>query len=951
MLSQKILTRQDVGRAASYYEDAADDYYAKEGEASAWQGKGATTLGLSGPVDSRRLRELLAGYVDQKERPARGATRQDSRSRIGIDLTFSAPKSVSIQALVAGDAAIVRAHDTAVSRALALAEERAQARRKVLGKSHVEDTRNLVIARFRHETSRDRDPQLHTHALVLNLTQRSDGQWRALRNDQIIKATKYLGAVYRAELATELQRLGYTLRHERQGFFELAHISRRQLGSFSCRSSEIEDRLAQKGLSRKTATTSEKQLATLQTRQRKTAVNRATLYADWHQRAAALEIDLERQPRDPGGSPGTSPEPERFDDQFAAGQGAQARDDATVRAEAARAAVRYAVHHLTERQAVIDRSTLVDVALKQAMGSAQIVDVEREVARQVKGGYLLEESPRYGSAATAPTLESSKPRSAWIQGAVDSGMERSAARARVDAEIAIGSLVPMEPRYTTQTALEREKRILQIEREGRGQVMPVMLPEAARIRLSSTDLNAGQRAAVELIATSQNRIVGVQGYAGTGKSHMLDTAKTLLEGEGYKVYALAPYASQVRALRELGVSANTVASLLAAREQKIDNRTVLVIDEAGVVPARLMERALCLAEQAGARVVLLGDTSQTKAIEAGRPFEQLQTHGMATARMEEIQRQQNPQLRRAVELAAKGQAARSLQLLTTVTEIPDHHQRRAAIADAYARLSPQERERTIILSGTNEARRQINELVRERVGTAGAGKTFGTLVRRDTTQAERLFSKNYAIGDVIQPERDYPHRGLARGALYEVIENAPGNRLTVRAHDKTITFNPLLHRKLSVYASEKTKLAPGDRVRITRNDAALDLANGDRATVRSVSAEKVTLVLDSERKVVLSTHRPLHLDLAYATTVHSSQGTTADRVIIDAYSKSRTTAKDVYYVAISRARHEASIFTENAKALPAAIGRENVKHAAMDLVHERLAKPLQREAEIDRGER
>src|SRR5512142_322281 len=98
MLSHKVLTRQDVSRAASYYEDGADDYYAGEGEASAWQGRGAELLGLEGTVDSTRFRDLLEGHVDASESSSRISTRQDAQSRIGIDLTFSAPKSVSLQA-------------------------------------------------------------------------------------------------------------------------------------------------------------------------------------------------------------------------------------------------------------------------------------------------------------------------------------------------------------------------------------------------------------------------------------------------------------------------------------------------------------------------------------------------------------------------------------------------------------------------------------------------------------------------------------------------------------------------------------------------------------------------------------------------------------------------------------------------------------------------------------
>ncbi|MDH2436831.1 MobF family relaxase [Pokkaliibacter sp. MBI-7] len=379
MLSHKVMTRQDVGRAASYYEDAADDYYAKEGEATEWQGKGAEDLGLEGPVDSDRFRELLAGKISDDVRISRASTRQDSKQRIGIDLTFSAPKSVSLQALVHGDAEIIRAHDRAVSRAVELAEERAQARHKINGKTHLETTGNLVVAKFRHETSRERDPQLHTHAIVMNLTKRSDGEWRALKNDEIIKTTKYLGAAYRAELAHELQRLGYQIRHERDGMFELAHMSREQLSAFSQRGAQIEERLAEKGLTRETATTAEKQQATLQSRAKKTATDRDELYREWQERVKDSGIQFDGKGREVGqdnSSFDRSHAPENVPPQ-----------------EAAKRSVRYAVNHLTERQSVVSERELVDTAVKHGMGSARVRDIEAEITNQTDKGYLIREAP------------------------------------------------------------------------------------------------------------------------------------------------------------------------------------------------------------------------------------------------------------------------------------------------------------------------------------------------------------------------------------------------------------------------------------------------------------------------------------------------------------------------------------------------------------------------------
>lgn len=310
--------------------------------------------------------------------------------------------------------------------------------------------------------------------------------------------------------------------------------------------------------------------------------------------------------------------------------------------EAAKRALRYAVNHLTERQAVVTERELIDTAMRHGVGTVRLADVQAELKRQTERGALIRESPLYRPAGDAVGPAPGKTRPAWIADLTGRGLDRPAARERVDTAIRAGGLVPVEARYTTQVAREREATILRIERDGRGQVVPVLVAESARSRLDATTLNSGQRAAAELMLTTGNRVVGVQGFAGTGKSHMLDTAKGMIEQGGYRVRALAPYGSQVKALQALNVEANTLASFLKAKDKRIDVRTVLVIDEAGVVPARQMEQVLRIAEKAGARVVLMGDTAQTKAIEAGRPFDQLQAAGMRTAAMAEIQRQKKP---------------------------------------------------------------------------------------------------------------------------------------------------------------------------------------------------------------------------------------------------------------------------------------------------------------------
>ncbi len=134
---------------------------------------------------------------------------------------------------------------------------------KTHGVVSVDDTHNLVVAKFRHETSRLQDPQLHTDAVVLNITQRGDGRWRALCNDKLVHSVTYLGTYYRAELAKRVASLGYELRHGRDGTFELAKITREQISAFSKRSEAIEAALSAKGMDRASATTADKQAATM----------------------------------------------------------------------------------------------------------------------------------------------------------------------------------------------------------------------------------------------------------------------------------------------------------------------------------------------------------------------------------------------------------------------------------------------------------------------------------------------------------------------------------------------------------------------------------------------------------------------------------------------------------------------------------------------------------------
>ncbi|WP_321824088.1 MobF family relaxase, partial [Xanthomonas citri] len=862
--------------AAAHYFSAADDYYAKENPGE-WQGQGAQVLGLTGPVEQAQLSRLLDGRLPNGERIQTTFDPTDNKKRMGLDLTFSAPKSVSMQALVAGDKDVTAAHDRAVTRALEQVERLAEARKKVKGKSYRERTGNMVIGKFRHEMSRAKDPQLHTHSVVLNMTQRADGAWRALSNEDIFRVQHEVDALYKAELARGLQALGYAIRLvDDQGNFELDHISRDQIEAFSARSRLIEEALANEGKTRATATTLEKQIISLATRPRKDESDRDLVKQYWVEKSREFGIDY---------GPRSQLDGRTYEAGDSFGGRGRERGDAGDRIAAtslparltpAQAVVQYAINHLTEREAVVRETALTATALRRAVGLAGPDEVRAEIKRLVGQGALIEAMPAYRMAdrKDGPALSSA----GWKSYLQDlKGWSDKQAQQYVSNAIKQGSLVPAEKRYTTQKALAREKAILAIERTGRGAIEPIMTAAAVKTALESSALNAGQRFAVETIVSTKNRFVGIQGDAGTGRTYTVNQAVALIKqasavSEGYRTVALAPYGNQVKALKNEGLEAHTLASFLHTKDKPIDGKTIIVLDESGVVGARQMEQVMRIVEKSGARMVLLGDTKQTEAIEAGKPFAQLQQDGMQTARISEIQRQKDHELKTAVEQAAEGRVTQSLAHIKHVEELKEPTERHRAIVNDYIQLTEPERRETLIVAGTNEARREINRMVRESLDLTGKGREFETLTRVDLTQAQRRFAPSYQPGMVIQPEKDYQKAGLTRGQTYRVKEALPGNALVLQRQDgTTTTINPRKATQLSVYHLERAELSIGDTVRINRNDPGRDLTNGDRMRVAGVIGGTVKLESVEQRDgrparaLELPTNRPLHLEHAYAS--------------------------------------------------------------------------------------
>ena len=301
---------RSTSTTVDYY--AADGYYAKDDpehrRASFWHGETALAVGLRGHVKPEEFESVLSGHVPRAD-VRLGRKRDDEHvHRPGWDITLSAPKSVSLEALVRGDRRVIRAHDQAVYETLDWIEKElletrgwdpaTQERPRIAA-------HGMAVAGFRHLTSRDLDPQLHTHCILANMTRNGAGDWRSVEPTMLRRNEKLIGAYYRNELASRLVGLGIALAPRLIGRvpgFELAGYDRDHLDAFSGRRREILRFLDERNLPHTAAAT---QMAALYTRRRKTEAGLAELVPAWRERAVSLGLQCEpaalrpRRPIDP----------------------------------------------------------------------------------------------------------------------------------------------------------------------------------------------------------------------------------------------------------------------------------------------------------------------------------------------------------------------------------------------------------------------------------------------------------------------------------------------------------------------------------------------------------------------------------------------------------------------------------------------------------------------------
>ncbi len=857
-------------KGASHY-FAKDDYYAKDDPShqklSGWYGKGAENLLLEGEVEAKTFQKILAGNLPNGKQIGLikdGDLVHDS----GRDLTFSAPKSVSIMALVYNDKKLIEAHNIAVKATLDEIEKSyIKTRIKKLGITNAIATNNLIAATFEHHTSRNLDPQLHTHCIIANATMDDNNKWKSVFFDDIYNNKKLIGAIYRSELAYQLKQLGYEIIAKRNdAVFELKNVNPELIEIFSTRSKEIKQKAGEN------ATQKQLEQATLITRSKKQksenlkAIWQEKLDNFYHQQKLSHQIIL--------------PQPSQI-----------ISEPQKPNHDIAKEAINYAILHLQTRNTVFSKQELIITALNDKLSQVRIADINQQINHLIKNKELL------------PNKNHQFPDS-----------------------------------FTTKALLNQELNIIKIMQDGKSHQEPV-IEDVKKYSEFLSELNLGQKQSVELILTSKDRVIGIQGYAGVGKTFMLKCANQIIKKQDYNFIGLSPTGVATKNLeQESGIKSITLQKFLNQYDGVAKGRgtpkgkeimarefkdKIVVVDEASMVSSHQMHHLLTISKELNFRLVLVGDKNQLPSVEAGIPFNLLQQNGMQTAQMTEIIRQNNNNLKSAIYDTINQDIAKAFEKI----EINIKETREEIIGkvvDEFMSLSKAQRKSTLIIAPANEDRIKINQMISDLLNQDRVNQKPHTIYENtNLTELQKTRSQNFEKGNILLWGKNRDYLNIKKNDYCQIINiETKTNQLVVKnlTNNKMTAFNPDKIKGKSdkiyfeAFAPKSRNFKEGDKIAFTRSIDELKILNSSQGIIDHIDDSKISVTLDEGRKINLNRNSNIskHLDHSYAITTHKSQGLTCNNIIaiVDSTRKNLTNQKN-FYVEISRAKEKAIIITDN----------------------------------------
>lgn len=881
MLTVSAVTNS--GDATRYY--SHDNYYTQDQgiEHSEWFGAGCGELGLSGQVDPDNFSDLLNGLVDGEQLGR--TTKKGVEHRPGWDLTFSAPKSVSILSEVYGLTDAREAHNRAVKEALAHVEQSyLQTRLSVNGEVVRLPAKNAVFATFTHDVSRELDPQLHTHAVLLNATKTPYG-WRSIANEKLIDRGAIMegGMAYRMALARELQTRGFTLKqHNDPRFFEIDGIPDELMKDFSKRASQIHDYFEERGIPYDSAHA--KQVA-LMTRRRKEAVSREELGEIWTERAKEYELSALITERTP--APGLGEDNKKL----------------------LRRDVQHAINHLLEKDMSFTELELMKESMRLRLGRSDFSSLHAEIQRLKRNSQLVEgrRHSDHDRKEIRWTTWKAKQKEKRLIDLLEAGRNAFQGKALVGAKKAEAFLKKSGLNDQQQAAVfasvQTQSRFFGIQGD----------PGVGK----TTTLKA------------YKRLLEKNGYQVMGFAPSYQAVNEMT--------------------KSLSVPGMTVDRFLVdkASQRKGGPFTnqVWIVDEASMLGTDKLIQLMSLAQEKNARVLLVGDHQQLEAVGAGRGFKQLQDAGIELATIDKRMRQKTDQLREVVDhVMAKryGEALDSMNQAGQIVSVGKDESPSVWLAEDYLSRTPEHRANTLVVAPTNEQRRVINHLIRDGLRSEGviSGKevTVSSFSDVSLSDQEKKLAGEYEKVSHVRFNYEYRDRksklAIDRHEYFKVIGvNVDTNVVALRADKdgRVVCVNPEQvggdrPGGVQTFKEQRTELAQGDRVRWLDNSNREGLKRNTALTVIQSKEDWVRLEDDEGKtyKLPFSNLQHRHFEHDYSRTAYGVQGKTDREVLAVMESWRRNTVNQrSFMVSVTRASHDLKVFVDNAAKLRSALVRRS----------------------------
>jgi len=756
--------------AAHYYREQSAEYYIGSNEPNGlWIGGGAPRFGLQTGPTREQLQLALAGQVAGRRVLNSGKPNRQT----GWDLTFSAPKSVSIAwAFARPDHGreILTAHEAAARAAHKYIESQVKTRRG--GGGLRSEPARLVSTMFTHFTSRAGDPQLHSHVVVPNFCGRDDGTVGTIDSRPFYDLRRTAGNLYQAELSHRMKQLGYAIGPGPGGTFRLTGVDPRIEVQFSKRAQEIDRVAREQGIRTYVGT----RAIVLKTRPRKKHALLEERLSAWRTESKTNQLDFEIE-RGRGQSSGG----------FSSEQ-----------------VLREAAGKITEQNSTFKDRELV-----------------RELARASYGELNAEQIQTLAKNSLAL------------------GIVHRIGRDKNGQEI-----------YTTREMLAVERAMVDA---ARALVAPAGFSIRAPIVLTPDKILSAEQQAALHAAGGDGALAVIQGRAGTGKTTTLSAIRTSYQQAGWRVQGLAISGQAAQNLQnESRIESRTLASWLM---KEPDPKTILVVDEAGLIGSKKMRDLFERARQSHSKVILVGDERQLQPLEAGGALravdrELVRAAPHSSSQMETIHRQKEEWMRDAVQAAAKGNTSQALEAL--------------------------EAHKKIALYGSADAASM--DLIEDYLGKNVSAQDQAVILTHRKGDASR-------INDAIR--RQLQQKGLVGDNQAQV-------------HNGQRAIN----------------LAVGDRVMILRNDYRLAVRNGQRGTVQEIqdSAREIGVRLDGAEMKMIPLDSYTAIDYGWASTTHKAQGLTVERAYVYGHIQESMASQQATYVQISRAKGETRLYLVHGEA-------------------------------------